>query len=479
MATSLATIFLMVGGVIAGRFSARISPFALLPAGALLLAASSLGPDSLSRAEIDLPIRQPHGVPIALLILLAISICVAALRSQRHKNTSLIAAGAVASTSALVAQNDIMLAAGIGSSILLCVRNAWAGSDWQEDRAVSNRVAVTSVLAMLFLISAPILIQTQSPKLHAHMISSAIGLLIVSVTMLSAAFPFGGLAPALADPGSRYRWSVSLGCAQLMALFLIFSIFEGGFEIVELDYWSTAIGVLMVILSLTAIGSWASSDRYAAMECGRYAITALAIAVIMAGGWFSWLGLFVGGAALIVAAVSIQARHFETRAASGTLDKITHRIVLLTTIGFPGSLVSFSGGWQFRWPCPRTSRSPIDGRGRLASGCFSCSDVRTPEAHRVVSRRLEARHRGFAEMVGAVSCDSEPGAGNLPSPVIRNHHRMEFVDRHLPLIVQSWRRTVTSSPRFNPRSLAALPQYTAISNKPELPTRRRGSGACS
>ena len=339
MATSLATIFLMVGGVIAGRFSARISPFALLPAGALLLAASSLGPDSLSSAEIDLPIRQPHGVPIALLILLAISICVAALRSQRHKNTSLIAAGAVASTSALVAQNDIMLAAGIGSSILLCVRNAWAGSDWQEDRAVSSRVAVTSVLAMLFLISAPILIQTQSPKLHAHMISSAIGLLIVSVTMLSAAFPFGGLAPALADPGSRYRWSVSLGCAQLMALFLIFSIFEGGFEIVELDYWSTAIGVLMVILSLTAIGSWASSDRYAAMECGRYAITALAIAVIMAGGWFSWLGLFVGGAALIVAAVSIQARHFETRAASGTLDKITHRIVLLTTIGFPGSLV--------------------------------------------------------------------------------------------------------------------------------------------
>ena len=339
MATSLATIFLMVGGLIAGRFSARISPFSLLPAIALLLAAWSLESDSLPGGEIDLSIRQPHAVPIALLILLAISICVAALRSQRHKNTSLIAAGAVASTSALVAQNDIMLAAGIGPSILLCVRNAWAGSDWQEDQAISNRVAVSSVLAVLFLMAAPILIQTQSPQPHTHLVSSAIGLLIVSVAVLSGAFPFGGLAPALADPDSRYRWSVSLGCAQLLTLFLIFSIFEGRFEIVELDYWSTAVGVLMVILSLTAMGSWASSDRYAAMECGRYAITALAIAVIMAGGWFAWLGMFAGGAALIVAAVSIQARNFETRAASGTLYKMTQRIVLLTTIGFPGSLV--------------------------------------------------------------------------------------------------------------------------------------------
>ena len=339
MATSLATIFLMVGGLIAGRFSARISPFSLLPAVALLLAASSLGPDSFPDGEIDLSIRQPHAVPIALLILLAISICVAALGSRRHKNTSLIAAGAVASTSALLAQNEIMLAAGIGSSILLCVRNAWAGSDWQDDRAVSNRVAVSSVLAVLFLISAPVLIQTQPLDPHAHLISSAIGLLIVSATILSGAFPFGGLAPALADPESRYRWSVSLGCAQLMTLLLIFSIFEGRLEIVELDYWTTAVGVLMAILSLTAIGSWASSDRYAAMECGRYAITALAIAVIMAGGWFAWLGLFAGGATLIVAAVSMQTRHFQTKAASGTLDTITHRIVLLTTIGFPGSLV--------------------------------------------------------------------------------------------------------------------------------------------
>lgn len=339
LATSLATIFLIVGGLIASRFSARISPYSLLPAMALLLAAWGVGSDLLPGREIDLSIRQSHAVPIALLFLAAISISVAALRSQRHQSTSLIAAGAVASTSALLAQNEIMLAAGIGSSILLCVRNAWVGSNWQKDRAVANRVAVTSTLTALFLIAAPILIQTQSPHPHGHVVSSAIGLLIVAVTILSGAFPFGGLAPTLADPESRYRWSVSMGCAQLIALYLVFSIFEGRFEIIELDYWSTAVGVLMVVLSLTAIGSWASSDRYAAMECGRYAITALAIAVIMAGGWFAWLGLFAGGTALIVAAVSTQARHFETRTASGILEMITHRIVLLTTIGFPGSLV--------------------------------------------------------------------------------------------------------------------------------------------
>ncbi len=339
MATSLAAIFLMVGGLVGCRFSARVGPFSLLPAIAFLLAAWSVGPVPLPGGEVNLSIGQFHAVPIALLILLAISICVAALGSRKHKNTSLIAAGAVASTSALLAQNDIMLAAGIGSSILLCVRNAWAGSDWQDVRAVSTRVGVSSVLAVLFLISAPILIQTQSPHPHAHLISSAIGLLIVSVTILSGAFPFGGLVPASTDPESRYRWSVSLGCAQLMVLFLMFSIFEGRFEIVELDYWSTAVGVLMVVVSLTAIGSWASSERYAAMETGRFAVVGLAIAVIMAGGWFAWLGLFAGGAALIVSAVSIQARDFETRAASGTLEMIAQRIVLFTTIGFPGSLV--------------------------------------------------------------------------------------------------------------------------------------------
>ncbi len=338
MATSLATIFLMVGGLIAGRFSARISPFSLLPAVALLLVAWSLGPVSLAVGDFSFSIREPHAVPIALLILLAISICVAALGSQGRKNTSLIAAGAVASTSAILSQNDIMLAAGIGSSILLCVRNAWAGSEWQGDRAVSNRVAVSSVLAVLLLISASILIQSQTLQANQHLISSAIGLLIVSVIMLSGAFPFGGIVPALGDSESRYRWSVSLGCAQLMAIFLIFSIFEGTSEIVELDYWSTAVGLLMVVLSLTAIGSWASTDRYAAMECGRYAITALAIAVIMAGGWFAWLGMFAGGAALIGAAVSIQTPAFQTRADPRTLDNVTNRIVLLTTLGFPGSL---------------------------------------------------------------------------------------------------------------------------------------------
>ena len=109
MATSLATIFLMVGGLIAGRFSARISPFSLLPAVALLLVAWSLGPVSLAVGDFSFSIREPHAVPIALLILLAISICVAALGSQGRKNTSLIAAGAVASTSAILSQNDIML----------------------------------------------------------------------------------------------------------------------------------------------------------------------------------------------------------------------------------------------------------------------------------------------------------------------------------------------------------------------------------
>lgn len=338
MATSLLTILLMVGGLAAGRISARISPFSLLPAVVLLAVAWGVGPELPAAGEIDLSIRQPHAVPIALLILLAVSICAAALGSQGHRNTSLIAAGAVAATSALLAQNDIMLAAGIGSSILLCVRNAWAGSEWQGDQVVSTRIAVSSVLAVLLLISAPILIQAQPPHPHAHMVSSAIGLLIVSVAILSGAFPFGGLAPAVADPQSRYRWSVSLGCAQLMAVFLVFSIFEGRFDIVELDYWPVAAGVLMVILSMSAIGSWASSDRYAAMECGRFAITALAIAVVMAGGWLAWLGLFAGGAALIGAAVSIQTRSLETKTASGTLDKVVHRIVLLTTIGFPGSL---------------------------------------------------------------------------------------------------------------------------------------------
>ena len=338
MATSLATIFLMVGGLIAGRFSARISPFSLLPAMALMLAVWSAGPTSLLGREIELSIHQPQAVPIALLVLLAVSICVAALGAEGHKNTSLIAAGVVASTTALLAQNEIMLAAGIGSSILLCVRNAWAGSDWQENRSVSNRVAVSSVLAVMFLISAPILIQTQPPHPHAHLVSTAIGLLIVSVAILSGAFPFGGIASATADPETRYRWSVSLGCAQLMALLLVFSIFEGRFEIIELDYWSTAVGVSMAILALTSIGCLASSDRYAAMECGRFGITAVAVAVTMAGGWYAWLGLFAGGIALIVTSVSVRTLFCRTRTAAGTLDKITQRIAMLTTIGFPGSL---------------------------------------------------------------------------------------------------------------------------------------------
>ena len=457
MATSLATIFLMVGGLIAGRLSARIGPFALLPAVALLLAAWSAGPVSLPGGEVSLSIRQPNAAPIALLILLAISICVAASGSRKHRNTSLIAAGAIASTSALLAHNDIMLAAGIGSSILLCVRNAWAGSEWQENRANSTRVAVSSVLAVLFLISAPILIQTQPPHPHAHLISSAIGLLIVSVTILSGAFPFGGLVPASRDPESRYRWSVSLGCAQLMTLFLTFSIFEGRFEIVELDYWSIAVGVLMVVVSLTAIGSWASSERNAAMDAGRFAITALAISVIMAGGWFAWLGLFAGGAALIVSAVSIQARHYEAKSTSGTLELITQRIVLFATIGFPGSLVFIL--W---WMAVQVALS----KDILVAYLLGAAGLLVAISLSLTFERLRLPRSstdGHVQDIGpsrrwlaAGSRGGERRPGDLPGAFIRNHQRMERVDRHLSLIGQSSRRTVTSSPRFRSKSSAAL-----------------------
>ncbi len=342
MLIDLGLLTLIAAGALASRLIARSSHLCLLPGIALVVIGWTLDESLGGVASLDWLSAPKDAKLSVLLILLGATVSAFAVNHLNRSSVDLVAAGAMASVGAIVSPNIITHALWVGPAILLCFRSAWVNSPWQRDQSASVRVAITTFLGVLALIAAALIVYYVSN--HGGLIGPAVGLIVVSTLVIGAAFPFGGIVPAMADPDARYHWNVASGYALFLLVYLTFTMVKATPLVAEGEYWPVAAAILMGALALTGLRYWADNDPVIAWDSARFAAAAFAVVAILAGDWKAWVGLVAGGLALIATTVGPLPTWGRVQPSPSPGERLLTALWIVIGAGMPGGL-----GFVLRW----------------------------------------------------------------------------------------------------------------------------------